>query len=436
MSPEMLTIAMGVTTFVTMIVALTVVLMLAKAKLVNSGEVTIVINGETDKPLKVAAGSSLLSTLAEQKIFVPSACGGMGSCGVCKVHVHDGGGAMLPTEKGFISRGDAREGCRLSCQVKVKQDMKIELEPEIFSVRKWQCKVRSNDNVATFIKELVLELPEGEDVPFRAGGYIQIECPPHTVNYKDFDIGDDYRGTWDHFGLWAFVSKVDEQVNRAYSMANYPDEKGMIMLNVRIASPPPDRSAPRGGGPKWLDVPPGVMSSYIFSLKPGDDVTISGPFGEFFAKETDSEMIFVGGGAGMAPMRSHIFDQFRRLATKRKVSFWYGARSYAEAFYVDHFDTIQRENDNFVWHLALSDVVKEDAWDDPSSEARQALGAEHGYSGFIHNVLFENYLKDHPSPEDCEFYMCGPPMMNQAVISMLTNLGVEPENIMLDDFGG
>ena len=329
------------------------------------------------------------------------------------MHVLDGGGSLLPTEEGHISRGEARQGCRLSCQVKVKQDMKVEIEPEIFSVKKWKCKVISNDNVATFIKELKLGLPEGEEVPFRAGGYIQIECPPHVANYKDFDIDEEYRGDWDRFNMWRYVSKVDEAVERAYSMANYPDEKGIILLNVRIASPPP--RGPEG-------TPPGIMSSYIFNLKPGDEVTISGPFGEFFAKDTDKEMVFVGGGAGMAPMRSHIFDQFRRIQTKRKVSFWYGARSAREAFYTEDFDKIQEDCENFEWHLALSDALPEDKWE--------------GHQGFIHQVLYDNYLKDHEAPEDAEYYMCGPPMMNQAVINMLLDLGVEPENIALDDFGG
>jgi len=427
----MLTAGLGVAVFIFMIVALVGILMGARSQLVNTADVRIVVNDDADNPIVAPAGGTLLNTLAAQKIFIPSACGGGGTCGVCKVHVHDGGGAILPTEKTHISRGEEREGCRLSCQVKVKSDMNIEVEPEIFSVRKWQCKVRSNNNVATFIKELVLELPKGESVPFRAGGYIQIECPPHVAKYADFDIGEEYRGDWDKFNLWPLVSTVEEHVTRAYSMANYPEEEGMIMLNVRVASPPWDRAANQ-----WKDVPPGIMSSYIFSLKPGDEVTISGPFGEFFAKDTKNEMVFVGGGAGMAPMRSHIFDQFRRLKTDRKVSFWYGARSYREAFYVDHFDKIQAENPNFVWHLALSDLTDEDKWDDPESATRQALGAREGYTGFIHQVLYDNYLKDHPSPEDCEYYMCGPPMMNQAVINMLLDLGVEMENIALDDFGG
>mgnify|MGYP001818376089 FL=1 len=408
----MLTIILGVVVFVFVIVALVVVLMIAKSKLVPSGDVTITVNDDPDKAIVTAAGDTLLNTLSAQKIFIPSACGGKGTCGVCKVEVHEGGGALLPTETSHVSRGEARDGVRLSCQVKVKQDMKIEVEPEIFNVRKWRCTVRSNRNVATFIKELVLELPEGEEVPFRAGGYIQIECPPHEVRYADFDIEEEYREDWDKFDMWRFVSKVDEPVSRAYSMASYPEEKDIIMLNVRIASPPPNMP----------DVPPGIMSSYIFGLKPGDEVTISGPFGEFFAKETDNEMVFIGGGAGMAPMRSHIFDQFKRLHTDRKVSFWYGARSLREAFYQEHFDGIEAENENFEWNLALSDPLPEDDWT--------------GDTGFIHQVVLDKYLKDHPSPEDVEYYMCGPPMMNQAVINMLLDLGVEPENIALDDFGG
>jgi len=407
----MLTIIIGVTVFVVVIVTLVVFLMIAKSKLVASADVTITVNDDPDKAIVTPAGSTLLNTLAAQKIFIPSACGGKGTCGVCKLKVLEGGGALLPTETSHVNRGEAREGVRLSCQVKVKQDMKIEIDPEVFNVRKWRCRVRSNHNVATFIKELVLELPEGEDVPFRAGGYIQIECPPHVVKYADFDIEEEYRGDWDTYNMWRFVSKVDEPVTRAYSMASYPLEKGLIMLNVRIASPPPNMSS----------VPPGKMSSYIFSLKPGDEVTISGPFGEFFARDTDNEMVFIGGGAGMAPMRSHIFDQFRRLHTDRKVSFWYGARSKREAFYQEDFDEIDAENPNFEWHLALSDPLPEDEWS--------------GETGFIHQVVFENYLKDHPAPEDVEYYMCGPPMMNQAVINMLLDLGVEPENIMLDDFG-
>ena len=409
----MITVLLGVAMFTGVIVSLVAILMVAKNKLVASGSVKIGINGDPANTLTVKSGGTLLGTLAEEKIFIASACGGKGSCGVCTVTVCDGGGAMLPTEASHITRGEAREGVRLSCQVKVKQDMEIRVPAEVFSVRRWNCKVRSNDNVATFIKELVLELPEGESVPFRAGGYIQISCPPHTVRYKDFEVPEEYRPDWDRFNLWRYVSTVEASVERAYSMANYPEELGVIMLNVRVASPPP--RAPEG-------TPPGIMSSYIFNLKPGDDVEIAGPFGEFFARETDTEMVFIGGGAGMAPMRSHIFDQFRRIRTKRKVTFWYGARSLREAFYLDDFDMIQRENPNFTWHLALSDPLEEDDWT--------------GYTGFIHQVLYDNYLKDHSAPEDCEYYICGPPPMMTACFGMLDSLGVEPENIMFDDFGG
>ncbi|MCP4645426.1 MAG: NADH:ubiquinone reductase (Na(+)-transporting) subunit F [bacterium] len=408
----MQTVLLGMFMFSFVILSLICILMVAKSKLVSSGHVGILINDDPDKKVDAPVGMTLLGALGQEKIFIPSACGGKGSCGVCKVEVKEGGGALLPTELGQINRGEARQGVRLSCQVKIKEDMKIEIPPEIFDVRKWKCKVRSNNNVATFIKELVLELPEGEEVPFRAGGYIQIECPAHTVEYKDIDVEEEYREDWDKFNLWRYKSVVTEPVERAYSMANYPEEHGIIMLNVRIASPPP--RAPEG-------TPPGIMSSYIFDLKPGDEVTIAGPFGEFFARDTDAEMVFIGGGAGMAPMRSHIFDQFKRLSAKRKVSFWYGARSLREAFYVDQFDKIQEENENFTWHLALSEPLPEDNWT--------------GHVGFIHQVLHDSYLKDHAAPEDCEYYICGPPMMNSAVTNMLDNLGVEPENVMFDDFG-
>ena len=408
----MTTVILGVGMFTFTIVTLVGLLMLARHQLVATGDVTITVNGDPEKALCTSAGGTLLGTLAANSIFIPSACGGKGSCGVCTVKVTSGGGAILPTELSHISRGDARDGVRLSCQVKVKQDLAIELPPEVFSVRQWRCTVRSNHNVATFIKELVLELPEGESVPFRAGGYIQIEAPPGTVKYADFDIDEQYRADWDKFNLWRYVSTVGEPVTRAYSMANYPEERGVIMLNVRVASPPP--RAPEG-------TPPGKMTSYLFSLKPGDDVTISGPFGEFFAKETDEEMLFIGGGAGMAPMRSLIFDQFRRLHTSRNVSFWYGARSLREAFYLDDFDTLAQEHDNFDWHLALSEPLPEDNWT--------------GDAGFIHQVVLENYLATHPAPEDIEYYLCGPPLMLKACMDMLDALGVEPENILFDDFG-
>ena len=406
----MLEIGLGVGFFTAIVLALVGIILFAKSKLVASGNVTISINGEKD--IEVPAGGKLLGALAEASLFVPSACGGGGTCAQCRVKIHDGGGSILPTEETHITKREAACGDRLSCQVTVKQDMTIEVPEEVFGVKKWRCKVRSNDNVATFIKELVLELPEGENVDFRAGGYIQIECPPHTVEYTEFEVEDEYRPDWDHFNLWQFKSTVADTVVRAYSMANYPEEKGIIMLNVRIASPPP----------RTEGLPPGQMSSYIFNLKEGDDVTISGPFGEFFAKETKAEMVFVGGGAGMAPMRSHIFDQLERIETDRKMTFWYGARSKREMFYVEDFDRLAAEHDNFEWHVALSDPQPEDDWQ--------------GDTGFIHNVLMENYLKDHEAPEDCEFYMCGPPMMNAAVINMLHDLGVEDENILLDDFGG
>ncbi len=405
------TIFFGMIGFTVVIVTLTALLLVVKARLLPGGTAKVTINHDPDKTIEVSPGGTLLGTLASSGIFIPSACGGKGTCGVCRCVVESGGGALLPTEASHITPKEAREGERLACQVKIKEDMEIELPPEVFDVRKWKCKVRSNHNVATFIKELILELPEGEEVPFRAGGYIQIECPPHVANYKDFEVEEQYREDWDKFDLWRYVSKVDEPVVRAYSMANYPEEKGVIMLNVRIASPPP-------GAP---DAPPGLMSSYIFDLKPGDDVTISGPYGEFFARETKNEMCFVGGGAGMAPMRSHIFDQFGRLHTDRKVTFWYGARSLREAFYVDDFDSIAGESPNFEWHLALSEPLPEDNWE--------------GYVGFIHQVLYDNYLKDHPAPEEIEYYLCGPPMMIDACKKMLDGLGVEPESILFDDFG-
>ena len=405
-------IILGVSMFTAIIIALVLVILFAKSKLVSSGDVTISINGDPEKSVVTAAGGKLLGALADQGIFIPSACGGGGTCGQCRVDVHSGGGDILPTEEGHITKRQAKEGCRLACQVAVKQDMVIEVEDEIFGVQKWECEVISNDNQATFIKELVLKIPDGESVPFKAGGYIQIEAPAHHVKYSDFDIDEQYRGDWKHFGFFDVESKVEEETLRAYSMASYPEEEGIIMLNVRIATPPPGR----------LHLPAGKMSSYIFSLTAGDKVTISGPFGEFFAKETDNEMVFIGGGAGMAPMRSHIFDQLKRLKSKRKISFWYGARSKREMFYEDDYNGLAAENDNFVWHVALSDPQPDDNWD--------------GMTGFIHNVLFEEYLKDHEAPEDCEYYMCGPPMMNAAVIGMLKDLGVEDDNIMLDDFGG
>ncbi|WP_028112125.1 NADH:ubiquinone reductase (Na(+)-transporting) subunit F [Ferrimonas kyonanensis] len=405
-------IVLGVTMFTAIVTVLVLVIMFAKSKLVSSGNISIKINDDEDKTITTGAGDKLLGALAGNGIFVSSACGGGGSCGQCRVKVHEGGGEILPTELDHISKREAREGCRLACQVAVKNDMDIELPEEVFGIKKWECEVISNDNKATFIKELKLKIPHGESVPFRAGGYIQIEAPAHHVKYADFDIPEEYRADWERFGFFNLESKVEDETIRAYSMANYPEEEGIIMLNVRIATPPPNN----------LSLPCGKMSSYIWSLKAGDKVTISGPFGEFFAKETKNEMIFIGGGAGMAPMRSHIFDQLKRLSSDRKISFWYGARSKREMFYTEDFDGLAAENDNFEWHVALSDPQPEDNWD--------------GYTGFIHNVLFEHYLKNHDAPEDCEFYMCGPPVMNAAVINMLKDLGVEDENILLDDFGG
>jgi Na+-transporting NADH:ubiquinone oxidoreductase subunit F len=405
-------ILLSVTMFTGVILFLVVIILMARSKLVTTGKIKININHEKD--IEIDGGGKLLTALASEKIFLSSACGGGGTCGQCKVIIKSGGGDILPTETGHINKKLQRMGTRLACQVTCKQNMAIEVPEEVFGIKKWKCKVRSNRNVATFIKELVLELPPGEEVPFKAGGFIQIERPSGiTIDFKNFEIEDDYRDDWDKYNLWQYKSYVEDETVRAYSMANYPLEKGIIMLNVRIATPHP--KAPPG-------TPPGKMSSFIFNLKPGADVTISGPFGEFFARETKKEMIFIGGGAGMAPMRSHIFDQFRRLKTDRKVSFWYGARSVREMFYVQDFDSIQKEFTNFQWHVALSEPQPKDNWN--------------GAVGFIHNILYDQYLKSHPAPEDCEYYLCGPPQMNQAVINMLLGLGVEREDIMLDDFGG
>ncbi len=409
----MFEILMGSATFTVVVLLLVGIILIAKSQLVQSGNITISINGDPSKAITVPAGGKLLNVLAGEKIFISSACGGGGTCGQCTLKIIEGGGDILATELSQITKREAKEGMRLSCQVAVKQDMNIEVPAEVFEIKKWRCKVRSNDDVATFIKELVLELPPQEDLDFRAGGFIQIECPPHELSFENFEIDEQYRPDWDHFNLWRYRSKVDETVSRAYSMANFPDEKGIVMLNVRIATPPP--RGPEG-------IPPGKMSSYIYNLKPGDEVTISGPFGEFFATDTDAEMIFIGGGAGMAPMRSHIFDQLTRLNSKRKITFWYGARSLREMFYVEDFDTLQKENENFSWHVALSEPLPEDNWE--------------GLKGFIHQVLLKEYLEDHPSPEDCEYYICGPPLMLSAVLKMLDDLGVEKENILFDDFGG
>jgi len=402
-------IILGVVMFTVIVLSLVAIILSARAKLVSSGNVKIVINGE--KTVETEAGGKLLQTLAANEVFLSSACGGGGTCAQCKCQVTEGGGSMLPTEESHFTKGEAREGWRLSCQVPVKQDMVVEVPEEVFGVKKWETIVESNPNMATFIKELTLRLPEGEIVDFRAGGYVQLECPPFEINFSDFDIEEEYRGDWEHFKFFDLKCVSKEEVIRAYSMANYPEEQGVVKFNIRIATPPPGTTG----------INPGIMSSYVFNLKPGDKVTVYGPFGEFFAKETDAEMVFVGGGAGMAPMRSHIFDQLKRLKSDRKISFWYGARSLKELFYQDEYDALAAEFPNFQWHVAMSDPQPEDNWE--------------GLTGFIHNVLLENYLKDHPAPEDCEFYMCGPPIMNQSVIAMLEGMGVEPENIMLDDFG-
>ncbi len=405
-----LEILLGVGMFTAVVLALVAFILAAREKLVSTGLVTIDVNGEKD--ITVPSGDKLLLTLSNAGLFLASACGGGGTCAQCKCIVTEGGGSMLPTEESHFSKREASEGWRLSCQTAVKQDMKVIVPEEVFGVKQWECTVEANPNVATFIKELTLRLPDGESVDFKAGGYVQLECPPHHVKYSDFDIEDEYRADWDRFGFFKHESIVNDSVIRAYSMANYPEEKGIVKFNIRCATPPPGTEG----------IPPGVMSSWAFNLKPGDRVNVFGPFGEFFAKETSTEMVFIGGGAGMAPMRSHLFDQLRRLKTDRKISFWYGARSMRECFYNDEYDTLAGENDNFEWHLALSDAQPEDKWD--------------GHKGFIHQVLYENYLKEHPAPEDCEYYMCGPPMMNSAVISMLLDLGVERDNIFLDDFGG
>lgn len=406
----MLEIIYSVLLFTAILLVLALLILWVRARLVPQGDVRIRVNGERD--LEAPVGGRLLGTLADAGILVPSACGGGGTCGQCRVTVLEGGGSLLPTESSIITRREAAQGERLACQVAVEQDLEIRVPDEVFGVQKWQCTVRSNDNVATFIKELVLQLPAGEKLDFKAGGYIQIECPQHDLAYADFDIGGEYREDWERFRLFELKSVVTEPTMRAYSMANYPEEDDIIMLNVRIATPPPDKHG---------KVPPGVMSSYIFSLKPGDTVTVSGPYGEFLARDTDNEMVFIGGGAGMAPMRSHIFDQLKRLGSDRKITFWYGARSLREAFYVDEFDALEEQFENFSWHLALSDPLPEDEW----------IGLE----GFIHSVLYEHYLKDHPAPEDCEYYMCGPPMMIAAVNRLLDDLGVEEDNILFDDFG-
>jgi Na+-transporting NADH:ubiquinone oxidoreductase subunit F len=405
-------IGFGVLMFTVVVFMLVAIILFAKSQLVASGNVKITINDDPNLSLEVPTGGKLFNALASNKIFLPAACGGGGTCGECKCIVKKGGGDVLVTEKAKLNRKQVREGFRLSCQVPVKSDMSLLINPEVFEIKKWNCTVRSNRNVATFIKELILDLPEGENVDFRAGGYIQIEAPPHHLKYTDFDIGEEYREDWDKYDLWRYESNVNDHIVRAYSMASFPLEKGMIMLNVRVATPPPHIP----------DAPPGQMSSFIFNLNPGDKVIISGPYGEFFARETENEMCFIGGGAGMAPMRSHIFDQLKRIKeTKRKITFWYGARSLREMFYQDEFDALAKEFPNFTWNVALSDPLPVDNWTGPV--------------GFIHQILHDLYLKDHPAPEEIEYYLCGPPVMADAVVRMLENLGVERENIMFDDFG-
>ena len=390
------------------------ILVIVRKKLTPQGKVKININNE--KNIEVEPGSSLLATLANEQIFLPSACGGGGNCGMCKCQVLEGGGTILPTETGFFSRKEQLDHWRLGCQVKVREDMKIAINPQIFGIKKWECEVVSNRNVATFIKEFVVKLPEGEHLKFESGGYIQIDVPKCDVNYKDIQVNEEYVKDWEKFHMFDLVMHNPEPQFRAYSMASYPAEDNIIMLNVRIATPPFDRV---NGG--FMKVNPGVCSSYIYSLKPGDKVTISGPYGEFHVKDTKREMIFIGGGAGMAPMRSHILDQFLTKHTDRKASFWYGGRSLRELFYIDDFKKIEADNPNFSFNIALSAPLPEDNWT--------------GYVGNIHEVLFENYLKNHPEPEEIEYYLCGPPMMTQAVLKMLDNLGVPKEMIMFDDFG-
>ena len=406
----------GVGMFTGVVLALVAIILVARSRLVPSGNVRILINDDESKALSVPAGGKLLNVLADNKVFVSSACGGGGTCAQCKVNIYEGGGDILSTETSHINKREAREGVRLSCQVNVKQDMKIEVPPEVFSIKKWECEVVSNDNVATFIKEFVVKLPEGETLDFQPGGFIQIEVPPFECDFKDFEgIDERFHPDWDRFNVWGFKLVNTEPVFRAYSMANHPAEGDIIMLNIRIATPPPDRE--KGG---WEDVPPGIASSYVFSRKPGDKVTVSGPFGEFFIQETDREMVYIGGGAGMAPLRSHLYHLFHTLKTGRKVSYWYGARNPNEVFYEDHFRKIEEEFPNFTFHIAMSEPRPEDNWD--------------GYVGFIHQVVYDHYLKDHPAPEDVEYYLCGPPLMLQSALGMLDDLGIEEEMIRFDEF--
>ena len=408
---DLIEIIFGIVAFTLIVNMMIFVILFARTKLVSTGDVTVEINGDPEKTITVPAGGKLLQTLAEQDLFLSSACGGGGTCAQCKCQVFDGGGSILATEEAHFNNREKKDFWRLSCQVPVKSDMKITIPDEVFGAKKWETTVKSNENVATFIKELILELPEGEAVGFDAGGYVQMEIPAYEADYKNFEIESEYLEDWEKFKVLDNKSIVKEPVIRAYSMANYPEEKGIMKFNIRIASPPPG-----------TDFPPGEASSYLFNLKKGDKLTIFGPFGEFMAKDTQNEMVFIGGGAGMAPMRSHIFDQLLRLNSSRKISFWYGARSLKEMFYDEEFRELEKKYENFSYHTALSDPLPEDSWS--------------GYTGFISHVLHDNYLVNHPTPEDCEDYMCGPPMMMDAAFKMLDSLGVEPENIMFDDFGG
>lgn len=412
---NLLTIIAAIVIFLIIIWLLVGLLLFARKKMIPEGKVKIGINGK--KEIEHERGCTLLQALADEKVFVPSACGGGGSCGTCRGKVLSGGGEILPTELSHISRKEAADHVRLFCQVKVREDMQIEIPESFFGIKKWECTVVSNRNVATFIKELVLQLPEGETMDFRSGGYIQIDIPACTVPYANMEIEEPYRSDWQKMGLFDLKMKNTADTVRAYSMANYPTENGIVKLNVRIATPPFNRKKGR-----WEKVNPGVASSFIYSLKPCDKVFVSGPYGDFFVEETDREMMFIGGGAGMAPMRSHIFDQFKVKHTQRKTTFWYGGRSLKELFYIDEFEQIAAEHDNFSFHIALSDALPEDNWTGPT--------------GFIHNVIYEEYLKSHPAPEDIEYYICGPPMMLQAVLQMLDSLGVSKEMVHYDDFGG
>jgi Na+-transporting NADH:ubiquinone oxidoreductase subunit F len=405
------TIVAGVAMFVGSVLFFVAVILYARRLLVSSGDVTIEINEDPNKRVTVPAGGKLLQTLAGKGVFLSSACGGGGTCGQCRCQVMAGGGSILSTEEGHFTRGEIRENWRLSCQVAVKQDMKIHIPEDAFGVKRWECEVISNHNVATFIKELVLKLPAGEEVDFRAGGFVQLEIPPYEMDYKSIDVEPIFQDDWQRFNVWQYHSKVSEPTIRAYSMANYPEERGVLKFNIRIATPPPR-----------TDFPAGKMSSYLFKLKAGDKLTVFGPYGEFFVKDTPAEKIWIGGGAGMAPLRSQIFDELKRRHQSHKMTFWYGARSLREMFYVDDFDGLQQQFPNFKWHIALSEPLPEDNWT--------------GHKGFIHQVVYDQYLKNHPNPEDCEYYLCGPPPMIAAVLKMLEDLGVEPDNILLDDFGG